>query len=490
VSIKWRVAQTLEMNSEPEGSPGIEQPMAVESGVPAAPAPPSEPPAPFYQPPDWLSFGLTAGASLIIYLITLAPEVTLRFSGVLAAGANYAGVPDVPGFPVWTIYAWLFARLLPFSNIAWRVSVSSAVAGALACGLVSLMVSRGGALVLDATDRIKRLENPQHEHWLRLICGVAAGMGFALDRGVWSQAVIVETWTLALVLLAGMLCLLLRWSYQPQRMRYLYGAVLLYGLNLSNHEGMIEAALGLMLLVVLIDRPLGRDLFASLTLVLITVVTLQEVAMRPGNFRALFALYPFWQVCALCGLLTLIITIVLIVKTRRLFTRWVAILACWCLLILGLAPCLCLPIASMTNPPVNWAYPRTFEGFVHLVSRGQYPGLSPVTDLVRYEQQILWYAKTTWENLGWLYLVAALIPFFFLRRIKSGARSWLLGLVGLYFCFSFFQLAMLNPESEMAHWDWIRVFFSPAEFVLALLAGYGLVLMGTKLASVRLPSVS
>lgn len=488
MSIEWRGAQYLQMNSDPEGIPEIEQPMPTESVPPPAPPPPIPQAAPFYQAPDWLSFGLTATIALVVYLITLAPDVTLQFSGIFATGANYAGVPDVPGFPVWTIYAWLFTKLLPFSNIAWRVAVSSAVAGAAACGFVALMVSRGGARVLDATHGIKRLQNPPHERWLRLSCGVAAGLGLALDRSVWSQAVIAETWMFALLLLAGMLCLLLRWSYEPQRMRYFYVAIGLYGLNLSNHQGMIEAALGLALLVVFIDRPLGRDLFASISLVLITTLTLQEVAMRPKTFRAVFALSPFWEVCGLCGLFAIIITLALIVTTRRLFTRWGSVLGCWGLLVLGLVPYLYLPISSMTNPPMNWGYPRTVEGFFHLVSRGQYPELWPVTELSRYAQQLLWYAKITWENFGWIYLVSALLPFFFLRRMQCRERGWILGLLALYFCFSFLQVAMLNPAPEFAYWDWIRVFFSPADFVLALLAGYGLILIGTRLASIRLPA--
>lgn len=472
------------MNSVLQGGAGTEQMVATE----LPPPPVSGERIRFYQPADWLSFGMTASAALAIYLITMAPDVTLRFSGILATGAKYAGVPDPPGFPVWTVYAWLFATLLPFSNIAWRVAFSSAVAGAISSGLVALMVSRGGALVLEATNGIKRLKGPQHERWLRVVCGLAAGMGFALDRSVWSQAVIVETWTLALLFLAGVLCLLFRWTREPSGMRYFYGAVFLYGLSLSNQYGMIEAALSLLLLVVLVDRPLGRDLFASLTLVLFTVLAVQEVGMRPTNLHALFALPPFWNVCALCMVIALVMSICLTVKTRRLFTRWAAILACWALLVLGLMPYLYLPVASMTNPPMNWGYPRTVEGFFHLVSRGQYDQLWPVTDLRRYGQQLWWYAKVTIGNLGWVYLGAAVIPFLFVRRMRGRVRFWLLGMLGLYFCFSFFQVAMLNPAPDLAFWEWIGVFFSPAELVLALLAGYGLVLVGTKLAAVRLPA--
>src|SRR5262245_18624811 len=99
---------------------------------------------------DWSSFSLTVCIVLAGYLFTLAPQVTLRFAGIFSTGAMYAGVPHPPGYPVWTLYAWLFT-LLPVSNIAWRVALSSAVAASIACGLIALMVSRGGAEVAKNT---------------------------------------------------------------------------------------------------------------------------------------------------------------------------------------------------------------------------------------------------------------------------------------------------------------------------------------------------
>jgi hypothetical protein len=73
---------------------------------------------PFFQRTDWLSFGVTGVVVCLVYLRTLAPEVTLEYSGILSPRAKYAGVPQPPGYPVWTLYSWLFATLLPFSNIA------------------------------------------------------------------------------------------------------------------------------------------------------------------------------------------------------------------------------------------------------------------------------------------------------------------------------------------------------------------------------------
>jgi hypothetical protein len=58
---------------------------------------------PFFHRADWLSFGLTAVVVLVVYFRTLAPEVTLEYSGALSTSAKYAGVAQPPGHPVWTL---------------------------------------------------------------------------------------------------------------------------------------------------------------------------------------------------------------------------------------------------------------------------------------------------------------------------------------------------------------------------------------------------
>lgn len=171
--------------------------------------------APFFDRTDWSSFWLTSGVALAVYVSTLAPEVTLEFSGISATAANYAGVGQPPGYPLWTMYAWLFTRILPFSNIAWRVAVSSAVAGAVACGGIALMVSRGGAIILEKLKGFQQLE-PRAARCIRVACGCVAGMALGLDGSFWGRAVIVDDWALGLLLLVVVLCLLMRWTHAPQ----------------------------------------------------------------------------------------------------------------------------------------------------------------------------------------------------------------------------------------------------------------------------------
>src|SRR5215212_6877238 len=122
----------------PDPAPDPKAP-PIKSGTPSPPVKPAAavgPVGPIKVPPlfrniDWIAFAITTIFAFIGYWLTLAPQMTLEDSGELATASMYAGVPHPPGYPVWTIYTWLFTVLFPVSNIAYRVGMSSAVAGAL-----------------------------------------------------------------------------------------------------------------------------------------------------------------------------------------------------------------------------------------------------------------------------------------------------------------------------------------------------------------------
>jgi len=417
---------------------------------------------------DWLSFGCTTVAALAVYLATLAPEVTLEFSGIFATGARYAGVPHPPGYPVWTLYAWLFARLLPVSNFAWRVALSSAFAGALACGIIALMVSRGGALMMAEVREFKKCE-PKAEQWIRAVAGFVAGLAFGLDRAVWSQAVIVEAWTLGLLLFSLVLCLLLRWAWQAEQGRYLYAALFIYGLSLGTNQGLVISLLGLQMLLALMEPGLGRDVCLCSALLAVAALLTPTIEGLPGIVWSAAVALPLFTGLALA------------LRTRRIFTNWKRILTGSVCLGLGLSPYLYPAVASMTNPPVNWAYPRTVEGYLHLITRRQYDRMNPVDSLSRFGHELWFYGKAAASDFGLLYLVVALVPFWFLRRMPSRTRGWLIGLGCLWICLSAFLVAVLNPTSDRASQDLTRLYYSPSHIILAVLTGYGLILLGSLL---------
>src|SRR4051812_23195069 len=82
---------------------------------PKGPTGPGNPAKPrLYRQWDWVAFAITTFIAFAAYYYTLAPQVTLEDSGELAVGSFYAGVPHPPGYPIWTIYTWLFTVLFPF----------------------------------------------------------------------------------------------------------------------------------------------------------------------------------------------------------------------------------------------------------------------------------------------------------------------------------------------------------------------------------------
>ncbi|HEY6332560.1 MAG TPA: DUF2723 domain-containing protein, partial [Blastocatellia bacterium] len=78
-------------------------------------------------------FVFVFGLSLVVYLKTLAPTVTLVDSGELIVAARWLGVAHPPGFPLYVLLAHL-ATLLPFGNVAQRVNFASAFFAAIASG--------------------------------------------------------------------------------------------------------------------------------------------------------------------------------------------------------------------------------------------------------------------------------------------------------------------------------------------------------------------
>jgi hypothetical protein len=81
---------------------------------------------------------LLLAGSLILFLYTLAPTVTLVDSGELIVTARNLGVAHPPGFPLYLPIAHL-ATLVPLGNVAQRVHVVSAFSAALAVCVLYLI---------------------------------------------------------------------------------------------------------------------------------------------------------------------------------------------------------------------------------------------------------------------------------------------------------------------------------------------------------------
>ena len=469
------------MPPEPSAAPAAKpRPLKAAAGTIAPPVP-TGPVAPLFRRIDWITLALTTVLVFLGYFLTLAPDLTLEDSGELATGSFYAGVPHPPGYPLWTMFTWLFTVLVPVSNIAYRVSIASACSGALAAGFLALITSRGSSMMVESIPEFKDLAK-RAENAICMVSGFVAGLLLAYNGYMWSQCVIVEVYPFSVLSLMGVVACLLRWTYAPHQRRFLFFAWLLFGVCFTNHQTLIVAAMGIEVLILAAQPKLGRDLLLANGLVyvigLIVLATKMLGAFEPnGMVVNIFHIVGISSILG-CGWLTL--------TTRKLGTEILPVLLMFALWAVGAGIYFYMPLASMSNPPMNWGYARTVDGFIHALTRGQYEKTNPTNffnDPLRLVMQLFLYFAGATEEFNIVNLLLALVPFLFLFRMQKRERAWLIGLTAIWACLAILLMILLNPSPDRATKNLIRVFFTSSYAIIAILVGYGLTLIAAALVT-------
>jgi len=145
-----------------------------------------------------------------------------------------------------------------------------------------------------------------------------------------------------------------------------------------------------------------------------------------------------------------------------------------------------MPLAGMTNPPMEWGYPRTVEGFIHAFTRGQYEKTNP-SDLFHHPltfiTQLGMLGTGIVEEFNWLYAFLGLIPFLFFLKMHRRERAWLTGITAIWFFLAILLLILLNPPADRQAQGLVRVFFTASHTLIALMVGYGLTLIAAYMAT-------
>jgi hypothetical protein len=157
---------------------------------------------------------LTIGlAALALYLATLqpdfgGPEDTPKFQFL----GYVLGTAHPPGYPLYVLLSHLFVKL-PIRTIAYRANLFSAVMAAVACALAYAIARQLGASRSAAA---------------------CASLALAAGASFWRNALIAEVYSLAAVMVALTVALLLAWSAIGGS-GYLLAAVAVFSLGLGNH---------------------------------------------------------------------------------------------------------------------------------------------------------------------------------------------------------------------------------------------------------------
>ncbi len=493
---------------------------------------------PFFRRVDWSAFWTAFLVSLAVYVYTLAPTVTLEDSGELAVGAAHLGVPHPPGYPIWTILTWLFTKLLAFvhfrgqPNPAYGAGFASAFFGAVAAGLTATLICRSGRDLLRSIRRVTEAIGTNAESAICWAGGVSASLLFAFSPVNWSQAVIVEVYSLnafflvlvlflayvwvrrplerlptitASMALIGAICLAVMYSrlylhlkrytdfwdvgvyyllglllitaltglavwawrrYPSSRLLYL--TALAFGFGLTNYQVLLLLLVSLVVVVFYKDLNLLRDFMLAgapylIVFALVRMGALPKIA-HPLHFTA-------WLYGGL-NFAWLAVTFFLLPNGRQVAPTIL-------FMELGLSVYVFMPLASETNPPINWGYPRTWEGFLHALTRGQYERIAP-TDVFSYRflRMVGEYLADLRAKFTLPVVVAGLMPFAAWsvsvgpRRIKAFYAA--LGIAVLAVGLIVFEEAVMPTFQEIG---WVSATYRSLILAMALMTGFGVATM-------------
>ncbi len=161
--------------------------------------------------------------SLLVYVLTLAPDLTWAHNGAdggdLIAASFTGGIAHPPGYPLYLILGRMIA-LLPLGNVPYRYNLFSALATASAAALLTYTShSLAGR---------SRLPPPR----LAMIGDMGAGLALAFAPLVWEQAVITEVYGLNVLFSAALVALSARAPCKASHVAVLVAA---YSLATSHH---------------------------------------------------------------------------------------------------------------------------------------------------------------------------------------------------------------------------------------------------------------
>ena len=236
----------------------------------------------------------------------------------------------------------------------------------------------------------------------------------------------------------------------------------------------------------------GLFIFYSIILMLLspapnadpTVLKDFERIQEIGWKLLMAGIYAYVAILSVCSLVSIWIGI----ETRNFGREWKAVFFVGMLWVLGASFYFYEPIAGMTDPPMQWGYPRTVEGFFHALSRGQYEKASP-TDLLssggvaRFITQLGILVGDVTVEFNWVLVFVALVPLLFFFKMQKRERSWITGLVAIYLCIGVLLMLLMNTSPERQSAELNKVFFIASHGIIAIMAGYGMALIAAFMAT-------
>lgn len=484
----------------------------------------------FFRKSDWVACWATFAISLIVYVITLQPTVGLEDSGELIVASDYLGVPHPPGYPIWSLLTWFFQWVFHgvtfhgHPNPAWAVNLFSAVSGAAACGVIALLISRSGMDLLRSLAKESRLLGEKTESLFCSVAGISGGLLLAFGQGMWSQSVIAEVYSLNIFFQSLVLVFLYRWMSEPGNAKWLLLCAFAFGLGITNHQTLMFMGLAIAIAVLFNDLDIFQKKYLGFTLGALVALVGAFIGIYFGN---LFLLFTGVIACTVACLLIrehflvrdfvitgsmyvllfgfnkwaaastdyqhltwvagpdqtgfwLWTTFALLVPAIATFAlpRGKVVGPTFLVMFLGLAFYFYMPLSSDQNPPINWGYPRTWQGFMHAITRGQYEQVKLAHVFsARFLQQVGTYMMDLRSQFYGPIALLAITPFFFCWKVGRRNIGWLVTTLVAFLSVGVVFMILQNPKSDIQSLYVGRVQYIQSHAIYVLWLGYGILLL-------------
>ena len=388
---------------------------------------------------------LVGSLALALYIRTLAPSVisiaddTLEFQLIAQRGA----IPHPSGYPLYALLLTLFARFIPFGEVAFRANLLSALAASVAVGFTYLVA------------RQMRLSH---------VAALFSAALLAILPTFWAHATIAEVYALHLALISALFLSFLRWETTlAHSFTFPFWPALMLGLALTHHLTIVLwlPALGVYFLLIVWEY---RAVFTG-----------SEISNRARNTpptplkRGVRSQTPLLR-----GVRGVFFSPFSVFSTWFKFSGWgKSLLAFFVPLLLYVW----LPLRAHVGS-IDGTYQET--GFSCWVRACLYQS-SFLKPYLKDDRPLSFFAELTQVEMGWLGVFLVIVGVGYLLRVSW--RKWVLLVisVGVNAIFAMFY-HVPDPEA----------FWLPTLWGLVLLAGWGVegIVKGVEWVAIRLNQAS
>jgi len=163
----------------------------------------------------------------VVYLYTLFPTIAAyRDSGEMASVGYLLGIAHPPGYPLYTLCIYLFGKIVPFGNFAYRINLFSSIVSTLSSVLLFYLYN----FFIEKFGIKKNL--------VILLIGYLLSLIFSFGYLQWYLSIVSEMYTFN-ILFAVLLVIFCSKYFFSFSTKVIYGLFFVFGLALANRIDLV-----------------------------------------------------------------------------------------------------------------------------------------------------------------------------------------------------------------------------------------------------------